>query len=110
MQWWRKRAAAAATVTHAGLATIYFDTKYTTLRRHETNCQILSMIKCNNVACEMHITKNEQLYIVSDLAKSYIEIMNRKHIMRRSKWSLDDISHSITSMFQAHKFLRFKLF
>ena len=27
MQWWCKRAAAAATVTHAGLATIYFDTK-----------------------------------------------------------------------------------
>ena len=26
MQWWCKRAA-AATVTHAGLATIYFDTK-----------------------------------------------------------------------------------
>ena len=32
------------------------------------------MIKCNNVACEMHITINEQLYIASDLAKSYIEI------------------------------------
>ena len=91
------------------LILLHFDTKYTTLRRHETNCQILSMIKCNNVACEIHITKNEQLYIASDLAKSYIEIMKGKHIMRRSIWSLDDISHSITSMFQAHKFLRFKL-
>ena len=36
MQWWCKRAA-AATATHAGLATIYFDTK---MYRIEINFEI----------------------------------------------------------------------
>lgn len=44
MQWWCKRAA-AATVTHAGLATIYFDTK---MYHKEINSEILVFCHFDN--------------------------------------------------------------
>ena len=45
MQWWCKRAA-AATVTHAGLATIYFDTK---MYHIEINSEIFVFYHFDNI-------------------------------------------------------------